>query len=477
MKILYVCHGFPPIEKAGAETYSLHLAKSFSAKHDVHVFTRTGDKNSKEYSIRDEVVEGVKVRRIVNNFLDVNRFSRYYINEDIEAEFKRFFNDVNPDIVHIQHLVGLSSTIVDVINQRQVPVVMHLHDYYYLCPRVQLIDSLENICEGPRDGYRCALVCSDRFWVPPASVTGSPLWRLAKKITPEWVQRFIKYKVLGKQRAIVNPDVPQPKQKRAVADEDLFNIEMIKYSFRVQFHRNMLNSADLLIAPSNFTRRKFIELGIKEDKIKALYYGIPKKRLMEVKKHRTDKVRFGYIGTFLKHKGLDTMVEAFAKLPKDRAELYIHGYGGPDEALIIARLKRKAAGARVNFMGSFAQPELPGILAGFDVLVTPSTWYETLNIVAREGILSGTPVIASRIGGLQESVEDGVNGFLFEPGNSGELYQKMMKFVEDPGLADKMKGDCSKIVGLEEHAELMEKIYIGLIDRRRQAKGYPAGSV
>ncbi|HEY3346079.1 MAG TPA: glycosyltransferase family 4 protein [Nitrospirota bacterium] len=466
MKILFVCHGFPPNEKAGAETYSLNLAKSLAGRHDVYVFTRTADMGAKEYSVRDEVAEGVKVRRVVNNLLDINRFTRLYINEDIDAEFEKFFNEVDPDIVHIQHLIGLSGTIVEIVRKREVPVVMHLHDYYYLCPMVQLIDSLENVCEGPCEGYRCAMVCGDRFWIPPAVVTASPLWRMAKKIAPERLQRFVKYRVIGRKKSA--------QESLSAAGPICENAETPKYSARLDFHMNMLNSADLLIAPSKFTRRKFIELGIKEDKIKALYYGIPKKRLMEVKKQRTDKVRFGYIGTFLKHKGLDTMVEAFAMLPKDKAELYIHGYGGPDEALIIARLKRKAAGARVNFMGSFAQSELPGILAVLDVLVTPSTWYETLNIVAREGILSGTPVIASRIGGLQESVEDGVNGFLFEPGNSGELYQKMMKFVEDPELADKMKGDCSKIIGIEEHAELMEKIYIDLIEKRSQARNYPA---
>ncbi len=510
LKILHVVHGFPPADRAGAETYTYHLCKGLAKAHEVFVFARVLDRLRPEYEVTDEVYEGINVRRIVNNFTHVDRFERYYLNDDIEAAFEEYMDEVRPDVVHVQHLVGLSSSLVHAIKRRGVPMVMTLHDYWFMCPRVQLVDSLDGVCEGPREGHRCAYVCSDRFWTPPPVVVKTPLWRFLKRVTPQPVQRFIKYDILGAPKrkpqeedeagqgpkplwCFLKRVTPQPVQRfikydilgapkrkpqdadeagqaaekrpvreRAPIHEDTFNVELIKYFFRVAYHRNMLHNVDLLITPSRFVRDKFLEFGVDAARIRAIYHGINKEYVKKEPKTPSARLRFGYLGTLLKHKGLDVLIDAFNRLPGDRAELYIHGFGDEDEKGMLGRLKKKAKDGRVHFMGPYNHTELSGILSNLDVVVVPSIWHETFNIVAREALLSGCPVIASDIGALPEAIDDGRNGFLFEPGDPDDLSGKMMRFLDEPGLLERMRGEVTEIKGLEEHVSEIEEIYRGL---------------
>ena len=64
-----------------------------------------------------------------------------------------------------------------------------------------------------------------------------------------------------------------------------------------------------------------------------------------------------------------------------------------------------------------------------DVTVVPSIWEEALGMVVMESFYFGVPVIGSRIGGIPEMIEEGVNGVLFEPGNQLELKNCLVEFM------------------------------------------------
>ena len=72
------------------------------------------------------------------------------------------------------------------------------------------------------------------------------------------------------------------------------------------------------------------------------------------------------------------------------------------------------------------------------MLVVPSTWFETFPLVIGEAMSQGIPVIASRIGGLPEIVDDGVTGLIFEPGNAKDLASKIKMLWDDPDLCQRM---------------------------------------
>ena len=81
----------------------------------------------------------------------------------------------------------------------------------------------------------------------------------------------------------------------------------------------------------------------------------------------------------------------------------------------------------------------------------------------------GVPVIASRIGAIPEAVEEGVDGFLFEPGDASELRDYMLRFMDDPGLVPKMASRRPKVKSMEDHAMEMEAVYREIIGSGRAA--------
>ncbi|MBM3499484.1 MAG: glycosyltransferase, partial [Armatimonadetes bacterium] len=85
-------------------------------------------------------------------------------------------------------------------------------------------------------------------------------------------------------------------------------------------------------------------------------------------------------------------------------------------------------------VGWYPQERLADLYGQADFVVVPSVCEEAFGIVAAEGSAAGRPVIASRIGGLQSTVEDGVTGLLFEPGNAEDLAAKLGTLLADADL-------------------------------------------
>ena len=155
-----------------------------------------------------------------------------------------------------------------------------------------------------------------------------------------------------------------------------------------------------------------------------------------------------FVGRLTPHKGLDRLIEA---VPAG-TELRVVGSAGhdpvPPERDYPDLLRRLAAQTRVEFLGAVADSDLPALYRGARVLALPSvhmTCYgrkvavsELLGLAAIEAMASGTPVVASRLGGLPEVVEDGVTGFLVEPGNVAELRARLAEILADRPLAERL---------------------------------------
>jgi hypothetical protein len=101
-------------------------------------------------------------------------------------------------------------------------------------------------------------------------------------------------------------------------------------------------------------------------------------------------------------------------------------------------LMTKCGLGNIEFLGEFDRNQSIRLLDDIDVLLFPSLLPENYPLTVLEGLGSGIPVIASRIGGVHELVQEGVNGFLVSPGNSMELAESMIRFARDPKLVTTM---------------------------------------
>lgn len=440
MRILKIVHSFVPYAFAGTEVYAYGLARELARKNDVFVFFRINDSSRKEYQIDIEDRGGFKACSINNTFKSCGSFDHTYKNPEIDKKLSGFLDEVKPDVAHVHHLLFLSHGLVDELRKRNIPIVYTIHDYWLLCYRGQLIKDDMSVCSGESIS-ECRECLKYILGVRRYSLF---IYRLVKKIAPPFMLNFLKraHYFFGK-RALLK------------------KVENFKKS-----SGNISSKIDLFIAPSVFIKDKLISGGLPAEKVVFSSYGFDTKNFHTFRKNRSNLVRFGYMGTLLPAKGVDVLISGFKKIKNRDIELLIHGklfsYSGFER--FPGLLKKMASGdERIKFKGGYHNDDVARILSDIDILIVPSVWLENSPLVIREAFLSKTPVIVSRIGGIPELVDDGVNGLLFNPGDARDLQEKMEYVINNPGVIETFRNNMPEVKSIEENARELESIYKGLI--------------
>ena len=156
-------------------------------------------------------------------------------------------------------------------------------------------------------------------------------------------------------------------------------------------------------------------------------------------------------------KGVDVLLAAAARLPGVPVRL---AGNGP----ILDTLMSGAAAQRPLYE-ALGPEAMASFYQGARFLVVPSMWFEGCPLVVSEAMSHGLPVIASRIGGLPEFVEDGVTGLLFEPGNAAELADKIHMLWENPDLCRRLGEAGRKKANREYGAETYYQHLMSIYDK------------
>jgi glycosyltransferase involved in cell wall biosynthesis len=145
-----------------------------------------------------------------------------------------------------------------------------------------------------------------------------------------------------------------------------------------------------------------------------------------------------FVGRLDPVKGALLLLEAFARVLRDHSDARLTIVGdGPAREEAETRAESLGLGAAVTFAGYRTQSEVAAYLEDSDMLILPS-FAEGVPVVLMEAMASHIPVIASRVAGVQELVEDGVAGFTVPPGDVQTLADRMARLMSDPELARAM---------------------------------------
>ncbi|MBE6485577.1 MAG: glycosyltransferase [Methanosphaera stadtmanae] len=198
----------------------------------------------------------------------------------------------------------------------------------------------------------------------------------------------------------------------------------------VNQQRRLLNgNVDLLISPSQFMIDKFKENNFFNDiSCVKIPLGVEYENKKSVKKY--DSIDITYIGTLGKHKGVDTLINAFKEIKGEHLRLHIIGKGYDEEEFKSISKDDD----RIIFHGFIENKNIRKYYEMSNLLVIPSICYDNSPLVIYESFSTGTPVIGSNIGGIPELIEEEYNGFLFDAGNINSLKEKLVKVINDKEL-------------------------------------------
>jgi len=413
MRILHVVHQYLPEKIGGTELYTQWVSQALARRgHRVDVFYRSsgGQPAIALASRTDEA--GVRIWAGRHGPATPNRrFLTTFGDRHLAAAFDRVLDEVQPELVHVEHLMGLPAALIHALRRRKLPFVITFWDFWWVCANAQLLTNYDQqICDGPRAYLNCARCATARAGRPGLWPAWPPLAALLA-----WRNRLL---------------------------------------------REALTAAGRLIAPTEFVRRWYLAHGAPAEKLITLPPGLEARPMTPRPLRHDGPTRIAYIGGLSWQKGVHILVEAFGQLGGD-AELWIAGDETADPAY-VGRL-RAHSGPRVRFLGRLDRDQVWATLAQVDVVAVPTLWYETFSFIISEAFAAGVPVLASRLGPIADRVRHGEDGMLAPPGDVAAWHAALRQFVETPGWRDHLASGIRPPTTLQEHVDGLEKIYRGLI--------------
>ena len=181
-------------------------------------------------------------------------------------------------------------------------------------------------------------------------------------------------------------------------------------------------------------------------------------------------MRLGFVGSTNPIKGLKVLLREL-QLIKDRMNVEVHIFGLTYDENLFKEFPRLLDyyHDRIIFHGRFGRDveSLKSVYENIDVLVFASICEENAPLVVREALMTGTPVLASNLGGVPEIVVDGKNGLLFDPRVEGDLSRKIENLITNKELRlCLLKGAKETVVlDIDGHAAQIANLYVKLIER------------
>lgn len=402
MKIVLVNKFYYP--KDGVTNYLLEIeAKLKEFGHEVRIFAMDNPKNL-ETPDKKYFVSYISFdgKGLFNAW---RALMRIFYSLEAKRKFQALIKDFKPDLVHIHNLYHqISPSILSVTKKNKIPVVMHLHDYKLVCPNYKLFIR-GNICHQCQGGryYHC----------------------FANKCL-----KNSKIKSLGGA------------------------LEMYFHHLIWPIYRTGVN---LFIAPSIFMKQTCLDFGWPENKIKYLnnfYTG----EISPANQETSDYLL--YFGRLAEEKGVALLLNA---LNKQTEKLLIAGEG-PATDKLKGLATKLGLNERVKFLGFKTGSELQALIAKAKAVIIPSIWLENMPLNMLEAMAAGKIVIAARIGGLPEIIEDGQNGLLFRPGDIDDLNKKIKELESiDKEKLSRAAQETVKNLDADNHVRELIQIYHSLL--------------
>jgi glycosyltransferase involved in cell wall biosynthesis len=310
-----------------------------------------------------------------------------------------------------------SISLIQLAREAGLPVAVTLHDAWHICPRLHCVNGA-GFCGGPDSAEKCAACLEGAVPAPGPEI---------RRKLPEFLRQRRQYV-------------------------------------------SALFSRCQVMAPSRFLRDLHYKAGAARGQIIHLPLGLdPVGRSLE--RPLASPPRFVFLGNLVEVKRVDVAVEAMMPLAGE-AELLI--WGQTFANLTGDFLARIAPHPHIRYCGPYQRENLPEVLAGATATVITSD-FENYPLVARESLMLGVPVVASRAGGLPEIVRHEENGLLFPPGDVPALTETLRRLCREPGLLEKLRHGITPVKTITREARELAGLYQRWLGNRGQEDSPPRG--
>ncbi|MFC2154211.1 glycosyltransferase family 4 protein [Candidatus Altiarchaeota archaeon] len=406
LRILYIVHQFFPEWYTGTERFVLDLAKQIQRMgHYVEVLTyfhETAEGLTGQEGVLEQAYQyqNIPVMAVQHQFVPEFRDFKIF-EESIRPGLKETISKDRFDLIHVAHPMRLGYA-TRLAKNAGLPIVLTLTDFWLMCPQFIAVTSDGRLCQDSNQGMKCGKEC---------------------------------YPHLGEEKLV----------KRHNDAIELFG------------------SVDRVVFATNFLKQMF-ELNGFSSQSHQIAFGQDYHKLQSNSKKYTknSKITLGYMSTVIHHKGAHLLINAVKKSKRKNIYLKIYGSHFSNQDYFEKLQKLAKGNKRIQFCGKYNYEDMSGIYNDIDILVVPSIWWENSPLVLVSALSHNVPAIVSDLGGMSEVIENGKNGFTFDPGNVNSLTDLIIRLSKKPTILNKLKENIIPPARLEEEAFEYEKIYLEL---------------
>lgn len=402
-RILFLSHGHPELNKGGAEVASWNLFEALKNEGHECLYVARNDAASHggaTFSIRSE--EEVLLHTGMSDWFCLSSSNTKHLFDDFGALIKSF----NPTVIHIHHYAHIGIEVIAAARQAapDAKIIFTLHEFMAICLHNGQMVKTESL-------------------------------KLCYKAT--------------------HADCSRCFPQHSPAD----------FFLRKSYILDQFSYVDEFVSPSQFLADRYIEWGLDKGKMHVIENVLPDIKSLPPRTLAIDekRTRFAFFGQINPYKGIDILLDAFAKLPEDVQAIVTLDIHGASLEHQTGELKEKVAkqvdalGDIVTMRGSYESHQLASLMAECDWVIIPSIWWENSPVVIQEAIAYGRPLIGSNIGGMKEKIE-GIAGLTFDARSSASLASCIEMAIEDScfdGYQKKLALECNIV---KKHLEVMKKI-------------------
>jgi glycosyltransferase involved in cell wall biosynthesis len=420
-KILMVVHGFPPYNNGGTELYTYNISVELKKLgHEVVVLHPVMYRQRELYGFSPKKYNGLDVIEF-NIYSNNAPPSLDFFNERYDKAFHNLLRGTRFDIVHFQHLQGLSANWLKIAKLNNALTLLKLDDFWFLCKNVHLIDSNNRYCSGPESDEKCSTcLCG--------TLEGSNKKDVEQKVG----------KYLAARRNCLSP---------------------------------LFQQVDVVHSASYFAKAIHENYGYRNDHFRVVPTGILPYDRAKIKKHgdNDEAIHIGFMGHIALRKGILDFIESVKLYQSRRSNqsqtqrLFFHIWGKHcNDELFNHVIKTIEPMADIRYHGGFDPDDRKDIFSTIDLLVVPSSG-ENYPFIIREALFSSVPVVSTRIAAVPEIITEGINGFLFDQGNILELADIFSRLSMDANSIRQLKPEPDKIRLIRDEAIEIDAIYSQLV--------------
>jgi glycosyltransferase involved in cell wall biosynthesis len=227
---------------------------------------------------------------------------------------------------------------------------------------------------------------------------------------------------------------------------------MLKVMYPVlgQLERIYLAQSRHVVCVSSYVARDVERIAPRWGPRHVVRNGVDTERFSPASEQGARPFTVAFSGRLITLKGLDTLIAAFAIVRKKIPDAKLNLAGGGNAEYWGERAKDVGLGAdAVSFLGHVEYTEMPAFLSCVDALVLPSR-SESMPYAVLEAMSCALPVVATRVGGVPEIIDDGRNGMLFRPNNVKGLADHLLALAGDAELRSRL-GKAARQTVLDRH--------------------------